>query len=86
MGHHHLPPALKTVEGCAVGIDIDRDALHPDGFGSLTTTALRGVGEFPLHGRPAFTLGHEDMLLHLCRHLSQRAERLRLVWVADVLG
>jgi len=86
VGHHHLPPATKDVEGLEVQIEVHRDALSPDGFGSLTTRHLTRLREFPLHGRPAYTLDHEDMLYHLCRHLAERSALLRLIWIADVEG
>ena len=86
VGHHHLPPATKDVEGHAVQVEVHRDALSPDCFGSLTTKHVTGLRGFTLHGRRAYTLDHEDMLYHLCRHLAERSELLRLIWVADVEG
>jgi hypothetical protein len=86
VGHHHLPPAIKLVERHAIQVEIHRDALSPDSFGTLTMKRLTRLREFSLHGRSAFTLAHDDMLYHLCRHFAERSERLRLVWVADIVG
>jgi hypothetical protein len=86
VGHHHLPAATKDVEGHVVQVEVHRDALSPDCYGSLTTKHVAGLREFTLHGRRAYTLGHEDMLYHLCRHLAERSALLRLIWVADVEG
>ena len=34
----------------------------------------------------ARTLGHDDMLWHLCRHMVGLKHPFRLVWVADIVG
>jgi len=67
-------------------VEIHRDALSPDCYGSLTTKHVTDLRPFDLHGRPAYTFGHEDMLYHLCRHLAERGPLLRLIWIADVEG
>jgi hypothetical protein len=44
---------------------------------------------FELSGQTAYTLGYEDMLWHLCRHLTSHVnawESGRLIWVADIVS
>ncbi len=44
---------------------------------------------FDLAGQTAYTLGYEDMLGHLCRHLTSHVnawESGRLIWVADIVS
>jgi hypothetical protein len=51
----------------------------------LTTPPL----PFELPGQTAYTLGYEDMLWHLCRHLTSHVnawESGRLIWVADIVS
>jgi hypothetical protein len=51
----------------------------------LTTPPL----PFELAGQTAYTLGYEDMLGHLCRHLTSHVnawESGRLIWVADIVS
>ena len=70
-------------------VEIHRDALSPDRGATLTldghrdrlTTLAVGEGR-----RGARTLGHDDMLWHLCRHLVGLKHPFRLVWVADIVG
>ena len=86
VGHHHLPPATKQVAGHAVQVEIHRDAMSPDCLASLTTKHVTRLRQFMLHGRSAYTLDHEDMLHHLCRHLGERSALVRLIWIADIVG
>lgn len=60
---------------------------------SRASTELNGLTEpprpFTLAGVAAYTLGHEDMLGHLCRHLVSHVNVWdfgRLIWVADIVS
>ncbi len=86
-GHHHLPGAVKSCDGQSVVVEIHVDALTRDATGSLVMGRLPTAPRaFVVEGRTAYALGHADMLYHLCRHLAECAPRLRLVWVADIVG
>lgn len=86
-GHHHLPAAVRVRDGHEVRVEVHTNALTRDTPGSLSMDQLSDVPqEFPIEGRTARTLGHADMLYHLCRHTSEPVPLLRLVWVADVVG
>jgi hypothetical protein len=57
----------------------------PAGIEGLTVPPL----PFDLAGQTAYTLGYEDMLWHLCRHLTSHVnawESGRLIWVADIVS
>ncbi len=86
-GHHHLPGALKTIDGQAVVVEVHYDALSRDSPGSLTTRRLTvPLQEFTIDGRHARALGHADMLYHLCRHTAEVTSLMRLIWMADLAG
>jgi hypothetical protein len=84
---HHLPPAMKIWGSCEIRVEIHGNALTRDTPGSLSMDDLTDTPqEFLVEGRTARTLGHADMLYHLCRHTAEPALLLRLIWVADVVG
>jgi predicted nucleotidyltransferase len=86
--HHHLPVARCEREGLQVSIEVHLDALHNDVPASIRFGNFSGpLREFDLCGRPAFALGHVDMLRHLCHNAFQpRAAEVKLVSVADIVG
>jgi hypothetical protein len=87
--HHHLPIATKPCDGHEVRVEIHTDALTEDTPGSLTTERVSApLQPFAIGGHRGLAFGHSDMLFHLCRHAAQPAAggRLRLIWVADIVG
>ena len=86
---HHLHAATATVDGVSVTVEIHRDALSPDRGATLRLDGHRdGLMTVELsEGRTrARTLGHDDMLWHLCRYMVGLKHPFRLVWVADIVG
>ena len=68
-------------------VELHTNAVSRDSPGSLSMDSLTSAPQsFAVEGRTARALGHADMLFHLCRHTAERASRLRLIWVADVVG
>lgn len=68
-----LPAAKARTRSRAAQIDGLTVPPRPYALGDLT----------------AYTLGHEDMLAHLCRHLASHVnvwDYARLIWVADVVS
>lgn len=78
--------AAKDIEGVWVGVE-----LHTHLF-SLTLDHLSApplAFELPAQDVAGFTLGYDEMLWHLCRHLRFHAGVFlpwRLIWVTDILG
>ncbi len=86
-GHHHLPAAVRWVDGVAVQVEIHRDAFAPDRKISLTLERPPPNGlVFTVAGRTAQTLGAAETLWHLCHHVLTPTHELRLISVADVVG
>jgi hypothetical protein len=85
--HHHLPAASKLCDGYFVQIELHTDAFSRDVREALTLACAAVQQQMiDVDGRTLATLGHADMLHHLCRHLAERSSLLRLIWVADVAG
>jgi hypothetical protein len=99
----HAISFLSTVRGPAArcisrGQDVRKRLLHrtrrPDGsVGDSRWLGMDGVTApprpFALAGQTAYTLGDEDMLWHLCQHLTSHVnvwDYCRLVWVADIVS
>jgi len=86
---HHLHAATAIVDGVSVTVEIHRDALSPDRDATLKLDGHRQslmtleLGEGRTRAR---TLGHDDMLWHLCRHMVGLQHPFRLIWVADIVG
>jgi hypothetical protein len=87
VSHHHLPAAGKYIHGHHIQVEVHTEAVSRDTPGRAALhDAARRRQRFTFAGRDGWTLGHRDMLHHLCRHAAERAPLLRLIWVADVLG
>lgn len=86
----HLPMAVKNVAGFNVGIELHHNLynmFHPASFHFEQIAGETAV--FSLDNIEACTLGREEMLWHLCEHLSYHAsiwEPIRFIWVADIIG
>ena len=83
MRHHHLLPALRTVDGIVVQVEIHRDLfLMASGTSFQVTGRAPGAIPFDVGDQVGYCLGPDEMLWHLCRHVHW----LRLIWIADILG
>jgi len=84
---HALPEMSREIDGINVRVDLHRNVftnLHPASL-SLEDAA-RPLISFRVGSQPAFTLGYEEMLLHLCHHLITPGQVIRLISVADIIG
>lgn len=85
---HQLPNATKTVNGFNISLEIHHDALSRDAPGSLfyedVLPALQTVKWRDVEFK---TLGHEQMLHQVCRHLQAMhpGAVLKLINVMDVV-
>ena len=85
--HHHLPIATRHFNGIPVSVEIHRDALSGDDSGTLRLDSLsHPPREITVAGLRLRGFGHVDMLVHLCAHALQPANRTRLIAVADFVG
>ena len=84
--HHHLPGAYKTLDGQQILVEIHLDALSGDSPASITVDNLTSpLNVFSVNGSQYCCLGHQDQLRHLFHHMSEPAERLKLVWCVDIV-
>lgn len=84
--HHHLPTMSRNIEGLRVSIEIHHDALTRDNFGSIRLDSLSGPArEFTIDGTSMRTLGHIDMLRHLCRHALEPRESMKIGSALDIM-
>lgn len=90
--HQHLPPAVRTVDGQQIVVEIHTNLFQQNQpflpSATFEELAERSVA-FQLGGHSARTLGWEEMLWHLYRHAfcnTLRWSHLRLIWVADVVS
>jgi hypothetical protein len=88
----HLTPAKRRDAGVTVTVEVHHnlfDAAYPASMGLPELSA--GPLSFPLAGSGvmACTLGYEDMLWHLCQHMTLNASvfgATRLIWIADIVS
>jgi hypothetical protein len=89
--HHHLKPAVLDTGSLSISVEIHYRFFKDDHPGPMYLHDLTAIPQpFSLGtGITAYTLGHEDMLWHLCRHMLDNATVFyptRLVWVADIVS
>lgn len=84
--HHHLPTISRTIDGLLVSIEIHHEAIAFDNIGSIRMDSLSGPARgFMIDGVPARTLGHADMLRHLCRHALEPRRTIKIGSALDIL-
>lgn len=84
--HHHLPDCSIVRDGLSVSVELHVDALSRDAPESLSfDTFTEALRPFTLDGRKAQAFGHTDMLRHLCRHMIEPGNEIRLIHVTDIL-
>lgn len=84
--HHHLPTVSRTVERLRVSVEVHHDALTRDNIGSIRVDSLsEPARELTVAGATLRTLGHIDMLRHLCRHILEPGETTRIGSALDIM-
>lgn len=84
--HHHLPTVARTINGLRVSIELHRDALAPDNIGSIRIDTLtEPTRTFRVGDAQLRTLGHIDMLRHLCRHALEPRETMKIGSALDIM-
>lgn len=84
--HHHLPTVSRTIDRLLVSIEIHHDALAPDNIGSIRVDALTDPARaFTVNDATLHTLGHIDMLRHLCRHALEPRESMKIGSALDIM-
>jgi hypothetical protein len=86
--HRHLPVAQREVDGLLVSVEVHHD-LYPNGTSATRFEALRPRAiPFVVGGLTAYTLGYEDTLEHVYRHLLEGAvfKPFRLIGIADSIS
>lgn len=85
--HHHLPVAVRNRNGQIIQVEIHHTALSGDAMGSMAfDDVFASANPMTVNSRDCFTLGHNDMLKHLCHHTFEPCDRIKLGAVADIYG
>ncbi|MFN8459217.1 MAG: nucleotidyltransferase family protein [Anaerolineae bacterium] len=86
----HLPAATCKTEGLSVSVELHHNLFNAAYPASLTLEeSTIPALTFAVNGQSACTLGYEELLWHLCEHVTYHTnvwESLRLIWVADIVG
>jgi len=83
----HLLAAIRSVEGLTVSVELHHNLFNIGTRASLELNGLSGPPiPFALEGVTAYTLPHEEMLWHLCQHLTLIGQPFRLIWLVDIVG
>jgi len=84
--HHHLPTMSRETDGLLVSVEIHHEAIAVDNIGSIRMDSLSEPSRgFAIEGTVAHTLGHGDMLRHLCRHALEPRETIKIGSALDIL-
>ena len=84
--HHHLPAATRRIDHELVMVELHTQALSPDMRTLIDWDRLSEAKRlFTVGGQQFYTLGHLDMLRHLCLHTFTRIENVRLIGVVDMI-
>ena len=84
--HHHLPAATRKIDNQIVMIELHTQALSPDMRTLIHWDSLTEPRQsYTINDQLFYTLGHIDMLRHLCLHTFTRTETVRLIGVTDML-
>ena len=83
----HLAAASRYTAGLSVSVELHHNLFNTGSSASMEIGDLTGPPlPFTLGDSMAYTLGYEDLLWHLCRHLIIVSQSIRLIWVADIVG
>ena len=84
--HHHLPAATRRIDHHLVMVELHTQALSPDMRTPIDWDCLSETKRpFTVDKQTFYTLGHLDMLRHLCLHTFTRIEKIRLIGVVDMI-
>ncbi|MDJ0957163.1 MAG: nucleotidyltransferase family protein [Arenicellales bacterium] len=84
--HHHLPAATRRIDQELVMVELHTQALSPDMRTPIDWDRLsESKRPFTIDEQRFYTLGHLDMLRHLCLHTFTRIEKVRLIGVVDMI-
>lgn len=88
---HHLKAAYLHTKGLTISIEIHHKFFTDNYPGPISVDDLTSTpNAFSLgNGVTAYTLGHEDMLWHICQHMVHNAfvfKSTRLIWIADIVS
>lgn len=84
--HHHLPTVSRTMDRLLVSVEIHYNALTRDNIGSIRVGSLtEPAREFAVADATLLTLGHIDMLRHLCRHILEPGESTKIGSALDIM-
>ena len=85
--HHHLPVAHKIINGMNIQVEIHHNALSGDATSSMDFSSLYNNRiKIEIQGQQTSTMGHIDMLRHLCHHTFEPIDRIKLGAIADIYG
>ncbi len=83
----HLASATRQAEGLTISVELHHNLFNIGQPHSLEIEELTPpLLPFALGELTAYTLPHEEMLWHLCRHLTIIGQPFRLIWLADIVG
>lgn len=84
----HLPNATRVVEGLTISVELHHNCFNIGTPASLELDDLpaSSLRACPVAGVTARTLPPEEMLWHLCLHLTLIGQPFRLIWLADIVG
>ena len=85
--HHHLPIAHRNRNGMSIQVEVHHNALSGDAVGSMSFDEV-SQNRIPITvgGYATATMGHVDMLRHLCHHAFEPCREIKLGHVADIYG
>lgn len=85
--HHHLPVATKRLNGMQIQVEVHHNALSRDAADDMSYDQIEGnLIELDIEGRPTHSMGHVDMLQHLCHHTFEPIDKIKLGAIADIYG
>ena len=84
---HHLPNAVKQVDGMNISLEVHHQVYSRDVEGSQNFEQIIGQAQKIKIGddHEALTLDHVSMLNHLCRHTFSPAPEVRLIHQYDIV-
>lgn len=83
----HLASATRQAEGLTISVELHHNLFNIGHPHSLELEELTAPPvPFALGKLTAYTLPHEEMLWHLCQHLTLIGQPFRLIWLADIVG
>ena len=83
--HHHLPVATCKKNGLTIQVEIHHNALSGDVGSDMTFDQVANhIIPMNVNGNTCYTLGHIDMIKHLCHHTFEPCDRIKLGAVADI--